>query len=224
MKILVVEDQKRMANLLKKGLEENSFIVDLAFDGEEGLYMAGNYPYDAILLDITLPLMDGLTILKTLRLKQSEVPILMITARSEIESRVKGLNFGADDYIVKPFDFSELMARLRSVIRRSKGKLSPLVTIHDLTLDTNSRIVRRNGREITLSATEYNLLEYLALNSGRVISRTELTEHIYDTDFDRDSNVIDVYVNHLRNRLDKGFDRQLIFTVRGAGYMLKGEE
>lgn len=224
MKILVVEDQKRMANLLKKGLEENSFIVDLAFDGEEGLYMAGNYPYDAILLDITLPIMDGLTILKTLRLKQSEVPILMITARSEIESRVKGLNFGADDYIVKPFDFSELMARLRSVIRRSKGKLSPLVTIHDLTLDTNSRIVRRNGREITLSATEYNLLEYLALNSGRVISRTELTEHIYDTDFDRDSNVIDVYVNHLRNRLDKGFDRQLIFTVRGAGYMLKGEE
>jgi len=224
MKILVVEDQKRMANLLKKGLEENSFIVDLAFDGEEGLYMAGNYPYDAILLDITLPIMDGLTILKTLRLKQSEVPILMITARSEIESRVKGLNFGADDYIVKPFDFSELMARLRSVIRRSKGKLSPLVTIHDLTLDTNSRIVQRNGREITLSATEYNLLEYLALNSGRVISRTELTEHIYDTDFDRDSNVIDVYVNHLRNRLDKGFDRQLIFTVRGAGYMLKGEE
>jgi DNA-binding response OmpR family regulator len=224
MKILVVEDQKRMANLLKKGLEENSFIVDLAFDGEEGLYMAGNYPYDAILLDITLPIMDGLTILKTLRLKQSEVPILMITARSEIESRVKGLNFGADDYIVKPFDFSELMARLRSVIRRSKGKLSPLVTIHDLTLDTNSRIVRRNGREITLSATEYNLLEYLVLNSGRVISRTELTEHIYDTDFDRDSNVIDVYVNHLRNRLDKGFDRQLIFTVRGAGYMLKGEE
>ncbi|MFZ4438599.1 MAG: response regulator [Syntrophales bacterium] len=224
MKILVVEDQKRMANLLKKGLEENSFIVDLAFDGEEGLYMAVNYSYDAILLDITLPLMDGLTILKTLRLKQSEVPILMITARSEIESRVKGLNFGADDYIVKPFDFSELMARLRSVIRRNKGKLSPLVTIHDLTLDTNSRIVRRNGREITLSATEYNLLEYLVLNSGRVISRTELTEHIYDTDFDRDSNVIDVYVNHLRNRLDKGFDRQLILTVRGAGYMLKGEE
>jgi len=224
MKILIVEDEKRMALLLKKGLEENAFIVDLAHDGEEGLYMAENYPYDAILLDITLPVMDGLTILNTLRSKRSEVPILMITARGEIESRIKGLNFGADDYIVKPFDFNELLARLRSVIRRSKGKSSPLVAILDLTLDTNSRSVRRNGREITLSATEYNLLEYLALNSGRVISRTELTDHIYDTDFDRDSNVIDVYVNHLRNKLDKGFVRQLIHTVRGAGYILKGEE
>ena len=210
--------------LLKKGLEENAFIVDLAHDGEEGLYRAENYPYDAILLDITLPIMDGLTILNILRSKRSEVPILMITARGEIESRIKGLNFGADDYIVKPFDFNELLARLRTVIRRSKGKSSPLVEIHDLTLDTNSRSVRRNGREISLSATEYNLLEYLTLNSGRVISRTELTEHIYDTDFDRDSNVIDVYVNYLRNKLDKGFDRQLIHTVRGVGYILKGEE
>ncbi|ABB31267.1 two component transcriptional regulator, winged helix family [Geobacter metallireducens RCH3] len=223
MKILIIEDEKRMAGILKKGLEENAFIVDLAGDGEEGLYMAENYPYDAVLLDIMLPVMDGLSILSALRSKRSEVPVLLITARGEIESRIKGLNFGADDYIVKPFDFHELLARLKSVIRRSKGRPSPLVAIDDLSLDTNSRSVCRGGREIRLSATEYNLLEYLALNSGRVISRTELTEHIYDTDFDRDSNVIDVYVNHLRNKLDKGFDRQLIHTVRGAGYILKGD-
>lgn len=224
MKILIIEDEKRMAGILKKGLEEQTFIVDVAHDGEEGLYMAENYPYDAILLDIMLPIMDGLTILNELRSKGRDVPVLLITARGEIESRIKGLNFGADDYIVKPFDFSELLARLRSVIRRSKGKTSPVIAIHNLTIDTNSRNVRRSGREIALSATEYNLLEYLALNSGRVISRSELTEHMYDTDFDRDSNVIDVYVNYLRNKLDKGFDRQLIHTVRGAGYLLKGEE
>lgn len=223
MKILIIEDEKRMAGILKKGLEENAFIVDLAHDGEEGLYMAENYPYDAVLLDIMLPVMDGLTVLNALRSKRREVPVLLITARGEIENRIKGLNFGADDYIVKPFDFHELLARLKSVIRRSKGKPSPLVAIDDLSLDTNSRSVCRGGREIRLSATEYNLLEYLALNSGRVISRTELTEHIYDTDFDRDSNVIDVYVNHLRNKLEKGFDRQLIHTVRGAGYILKGD-
>lgn len=223
MKILIIEDEKRMAGILKKGLEENAFLVDLAHDGEEGMYMAENYPYDAVLLDIMLPAMDGLTILNALRSKRSEVPVLLITARGEIENRIKGLNFGADDYIVKPFDFHELLARLKSVIRRSKGKPSPLVAIDDLSLDTNSRSVCRGGREIRLSATEYNLLEYLALNSGRVISRTELTEHIYDTDFDRDSNVIDVYVNHLRNKLEKGFDRQLIHTVRGAGYILKGD-
>lgn len=223
MKVLIIEDEKRMAGILKKGLEENAFLVDLAGDGEEGLYLAENYPYDAVLLDIMLPIMDGFTILNALRAKRSEVPVLLITARGEIESRIKGLNFGADDYIVKPFDFHELLARLKSVIRRSKGKPSPLVAIDDLALDTNSRSVCRGGREIRLSATEYNLLEYLALNSGRVISRTELTEHIYDTDFDRDSNVIDVYVNHLRNKLDKGFDRQLIHTVRGAGYILKGD-
>ncbi|MDD2733227.1 MAG: response regulator transcription factor [Desulfuromonadaceae bacterium] len=224
MKILIIEDEKRMAGILKKGLEEQTFIVDVAHDGEEGLYMAENYPYDAILLDIMLPIMDGLTILNELRSKGRDVPVLLITARGEIESRIKGLNFGADDYIVKPFDFSELLARLRSVIRRSKGKTSPVIAIHNLTIDTNSHNVRRAEKEITLSATEYNLLEYLALNSGRVISRSELTEHMYDTDIDRDSNVIDVYVNYLRNKLDKGFDRQLIHTVRGAGYLLKGEE
>lgn len=224
MRILVIEDEKRLATILKKGLEESGFVVDVAFDGEDGLFMAGTYPYDAVLLDIILPKIDGLTVLKTLRAKKIGVPVLMLTAKGELEDRVRGLNLGADDYLIKPFDFSELLARLNTVIRRSMGKASPIIVIDDLSLDMNAKSVTRSGKEINLSAKEYNLLEYLALNSGRVIGRTELTEHLYDTEFDLDSNVIDVYVNYLRNKIDKGYDRQLIVTVRGAGYVLKGEQ
>jgi DNA-binding response OmpR family regulator len=224
MRILVIEDEKRLAAILKKGLEESGFVVDVAFDGEDGLFMAGTYPYDAVLLDILLPKIDGLTVLKTLRAKKIGVPVLMLTAKGELEDRVRGLNLGADDYLIKPFDFSELLARLNTVIRRSMGKASPIIVIDDLSLDMNAKSVTRSGKEINLSAKEYNLLEYLALNSGRVIGRTELTEHLYDTEFDLDSNVIDVYVNYLRNKIDKGYDRQLIVTVRGAGYVLKGEQ
>ncbi len=224
MRILVIEDEKRLAAILKKGLEESGFVVDVAFDGEDGLFMAETYPYDAVLLDILLPKVDGLTVLKTLRAKKIGVPVLMLTAKGELEDRVRGLNLGADDYLIKPFDFSELLARLNTVIRRSMGKASPTIVIDDLSLDMNAKTVTRSGKEINLSAKEYNLLEYLALNSGRVIGRTELTEHLYDTEFDLDSNVIDVYVNYLRNKIDKGYDRQLIVTVRGAGYVLKGEQ
>ena len=224
MRILVIEDEKRLAAILKKGLEESGFVVDVALDGEDGLFMAETYPYDAVLLDILLPKVDGLTVLKTLRAKRIGVPVLMLTAKGELEDRVRGLNLGADDYLIKPFDFSELLARLNTVIRRSMGKASPIIVIDDLSLDMNAKTVTRSGKEINLSAKEYNLLEYLALNSGRVIGRTELTEHLYDTEFDLDSNVIDVYVNYLRNKIDKGYDRQLIVTVRGAGYVLKGEQ
>ena len=185
--------------------------------------MAETYPYDAVLLDIMLPEVDGLTILNTLRAKKIDVPVLMITAKGEIEDRIKGLSIGADDYIAKPFDFSELLARLKAVIRRSKGKPSPIITIDNLVIDTNSRTVKRAGKEIRLSAKEYNLLEYLALNEGRVVSRTELIEHVYDAEFDLDSNIIDVYINYLRNKIDKGFDKQFIHTVRGAGYTLKSD-
>ena len=223
MKVLVIEDEKNLAKILKKGLEENGFAVDLSFEGEDGLFMAENYPYDAVLLDILLPKMDGLTILNKLRAKKIDVPVLMLTAKGELEDRIKGLSTGADEYIVKPFDFNELLARLKAVIRRSKSRPSPVIAINDLIIDTNSRTVRRADKEIKLAATEYNLLEYLALNSNRVISRTELTEHIYDTEFDLDSNVIDVYINYLRNKIDKGFRQQLIHTVRGAGYVLKGD-
>ncbi len=224
MRILIIEDEKSLAKILKKGLEENSFTVDLAFDGEEGLYMAETYPFDAVILDIMLPVMDGLTILDKLRAKNIDVPVLMLTAKGEVEDRVKGLNIGADDYIAKPFDFSELLARLKSVIRRNKGKASSLITINDLTIDMNSHVVKRGEEEIKLSAKEYKILEYLALNRGRIISRTELIEHVYDTDFDLDSNVIDVYINYLRNKIDKGFDKHLIHTLRGAGYILKEDK
>jgi len=224
MRILVIEDEKRLASIVKKGLEESGFVVDVALDGEDGLFMAETYPYDAVLLDILLPKVDGLTVLKTLRAKKIGVPVLMVTAKGELEDRVRGLNLGADDYLIKPFDFSELLARLNTVIRRSMGKASPLIVIDDLSLDMHAKTVTRSGKEINLSAKEYNLLEYLALNSGRVIGRTELTEHLYDTEFDLDSNVIDVYVNYLRNKIDKGYDRQLIVTVRGAGYVLKGKQ
>lgn len=221
MRVLIIEDERHLANILKKGLEENGFTVEVSVDGEDGLYMAETYPYDAVLLDIMLPKIDGLTILNTLRAKRIDVPVLMITARGEIEDKIKGLSIGADDYIAKPFEFSELLARLKAVIRRSKGKASPIITIGDLVIDTNSRTVKRAGREIRLSAKEYNLLEYLALNEGRVVSRTELIEHIYDTEFDHDSNIIDVYINYLRNKIDKDSDKQLIHTVRGAGYTIR---
>lgn len=221
MRVLIIEDDRYLANILKKGLEENGFAVEVSYDGEEGLYMAETYPYDGVLLDIMLPKVDGLTILNTLRAKKIDVPVLMITARGEIGDKIKGLSIGADDYIAKPFDFSELLARLKAVIRRSKGKPSPIIIIDDLVIDTNSRTVKRADREIRLSAREYNILEYLALNEGRVVSRTELIEHIYDSEFDLDSNIIDVYINYLRNKIDKGFGKQIIFTVRGAGYTIK---
>jgi DNA-binding response OmpR family regulator len=220
MKVLVVEDETRLAGIVKQGLEENSFSVDVSHDGEEGLYMVETYPYDAVLLDVMLPGRDGLAILRELRSKKIDVPVLIITARGETGDKIEGLNAGADDYIAKPFDFSELLARLKSVIRRAKGKPSPLVVVDDLMVDTNARTVKRAGREIRLSATEYGILEYMVLNEGRVISRTELTDHVYGTDSDRDSNVIDVYVRYLRRKLDIGSKRQLIHTARGAGYVL----
>lgn len=160
MRVLIIEDERYLANILKKGLEENGFAVEVSYDGEEGLYMAETYPYDGVLLDIMLPKVDGLTILNTLRAKKIDLPVLMITARGEIEDKIKGLSIGTDDYIAKPFDFSELLARLKAVIRRSKGKPSPIIIIDDLVIDTNSRTVKRADREIRLSAREYNILEY----------------------------------------------------------------
>jgi DNA-binding response OmpR family regulator len=223
MKVLIIEDEQKLARVLKKGLEENDFTVDLSFSGKEGLHMAETYPYDAVLLDLMLPGIDGLAILKSLREKKIDVPVLVVTACGEVEDRVRGLDIGADDYISTPFDFTELMARLRSAIRRSKGQPSPIITVGDLCIDTNARTVSRSGRAVTLSTREYMLLEYLAHNAGRVISRTELIEHLYDSAYEWDSNVIDVYINYLRNKIDKGYDRPLIHTVRGAGYILKGE-
>jgi DNA-binding response OmpR family regulator len=222
MKILIIEDERRLARLLKQGLEENGFTVDLAHDGAEGQFQVENYPYDAVLLDLMLPEVDGLTILASLRERGNDVPVLIITARGEVEDRIRGLNLGADDYLAKPFDLDELIARLRALIRRSRGKPSPLLTVENLVIDTNARTVSRAGIDISLSAREYAILAYLALHTGRVVSRTELIEHIYETDYEWDSNVIDVYISYLRTKIDKGFPAPLIQTVRGAGYLLKG--
>ncbi len=221
MKILVIEDEQRLARLLKQGLEEQGFVVDLAYDGSDGQFQAEQYLYDAILLDLMLPEVDGLAILKGLREKGNDVPVLIITARGDVEDRIKGLNFGADDYLAKPFNLEELIARLRALIRRSRGKSSPLVTVGDLVIDSNARTVARAGTVILLSAREYDLLHYLALSAGKVVSRTELIDHIFTSDYEWDSNVIEVHISHLRTKIDKGYSPALIHTVRGVGYILK---
>lgn len=221
MRILIIEDEQKLAGVLKQGLEENSFTVEVSHDGEEGLYKAKNFPFDALILDIMLPKMDGIEVLSRLRETGIPVPVLMLTARGEVEDRVKGLNTGADDYLPKPFDFTEMLARLTAIIRRNKGQASSLLKISDLEIDLNTHTVKRSGSEIKLSATEYRMLEYFVLNRDRVVSRSELIEHLYDTEYDLDSNVIDVYINYLRKKIDLGADTQLIHTVRGAGYIFK---
>ncbi len=223
MRILVVEDEQKLAKVLKQGLEEHSYTVELSYDGEEALYMVENFPFDAVILDVMLPKLDGFAVLERMRARQISIPVLMLTARGEIEDRVKGLNIGADDYLSKPFDFTELLARLRAVLRRNKGEASSVMKIRDLEIDMNSQTVRRAGQELKLSATEYRILEYFVMNRNRVISRTEIIEHVYDTNYDLDSNVINVYINYLRNKVDKGFDMQLIHTIRGSGYILREE-
>ncbi len=223
-KILVIEDEKTLAEIIKEGLEHQSFTVDLCFDGEEGLFMAENYSYDALILDIMLPVMDGLTLLEKLRVNKVTVPVLMLTARGTMADKVKGLDTGADDYLVKPFEFPELISRLKAIIRRNRGESSSVLSIDNLIIDMNSISVKRNNNEIKLSSKEYNILLHLALNRGRVISRSSLAEHIYDIDFDLDSNIIDVYINYLRKKIDKGFRKKLIHTVRGEGYIMKEEQ
>ncbi|MEW6600854.1 MAG: response regulator transcription factor [Nitrospirota bacterium] len=224
MKVLLVEDEKDLADVIKQGLEENAFSVEVCNEGEEGLFMAENYPYDAIVLDIMLPVIDGFTILDKLRSRKIKVPVLVLTARGGMGDKVKGLDKGADDYLVKPFEFPELVARLKAIIRRHKGEASPIISIDDLTIDINSRTVTRGDREIRLSSREYKILVYLALNKGRVLSREQIAEYIYDPDYDHESNIVDVYINYLRNKVDKGFENKLIRTVRGEGYTLKGNK
>lgn len=221
MRILIVEDEKALANNLRRGLSEEGYSVDAAYDGEEGGFMAETEPYDIIILDIMLPKKDGIAVLKNLRKEGIKTPVLMLTAKDAVSDKIRGLDSGADDYITKPFDFDELLARVRSLLRRKGEVKSAVITIADLEIDTAGHQVKRGGKEIPLSAREYALLEYLAYNKEKVVSRTDISEHIYDYDFDLDSNIIDVYINFLRNKIDKGFDKRLIHTIRGAGYILK---
>lgn len=222
MRILLVEDEKDLAMIIKQGLEEEGYIVETAHDGEEGLYMAENFSADVIILDIMLPVMDGLTILNTIRKKGVTTPVLLLTARDAIVDKITGLDTGADDYLTKPFDFAELLARIRSLLRRKGSVKEAVIQIDDLEINTASHDVKRGGKVINLSAREYALLEYLVYNKNNVVSRTDIVEHIYHEETDMDSNVVDVYINYLRNKIDKDSRNKLIRTVRGAGYMLKG--
>jgi heavy metal response regulator len=223
MRILIVEDEKDLAAIIKQGLEEEGYVVDVAHDGEEGLYMAESYPIDVMVLDVMLPLMDGLTVLSNLRKKGVQTPVILLTARDALIDKIKGLDTGADDYLTKPFVFEELLARIRSLIRRKTTVKEAVIRIADLEIDTASHQVKRAGKPIALSAKEYSLLEFLAYRKGAVVSRTDIVEHIYHEDADMDSNVVDVYINYLRNKIDKEFSSKLIHTVRGAGYILKEE-
>jgi heavy metal response regulator len=221
MRILIVEDEKSLAEAIKKGLEEEDYAVDVAYNGEDGLFMAENEPSDLIILDIMLPIIDGMTILKKIRETGVKTPVLMLTAKDAITDKVSGLDSGADDYLTKPFHFEELLARMRVLLRRDSEVKTCVIQIGDLLIDMAPHEVKRGGKEILLSAREYALLELLAINRDKVLSRTYISEHIYDYDFDLDSNVIDVFVNRIRNKIDRESESKLIHTVRGAGYMLK---
>jgi len=221
MRILVVEDEPKVAGFIKKGLEEEAYAVDVAADGEEGLYMATSNAYDAVILDLMLPKKNGIEVMREVRAAGMNVPVLMLTARDTLEDKVFGLDAGADDYLTKPFAFKELLARLRSLLRRGKAEIT-MLKVDDLTLDPATRKVKRGDEEIILTAKEFSLLEHMMRNVGKPLSRTNLSEHVWDINFDRMTNVVDVYINFLRNKVDKGFEKKLIQTVRGVGYMLKG--
>lgn len=220
MRLLVVEDDSIAAELLAKGLRENSYAVDVAPDGPAALERALLYEYDLIILDLMLPGIDGLEICRRLRKRGVAVPVIMLTARSGVEERVAGLDAGADDYLPKPFHFPELLARVRALLRRGPVLGPSVQRVADLSIDTRTRSVERNGQRIELTAKEYTLLSYLTRRAGQVVTRADISEHVWDERFDPTSNVIDVYVQRLRRKVDDGHAQRLIHTRRGAGYVL----
>ncbi len=225
MKILLVEDEPKVAAFIKKGLEEQSYEVEQAYDGNFGLKMALQNEYDLIILDIILPHMSGLEVCRAVRKKNMQVPILMLTALGSTDDKITGLDAGADDYLTKPFEFKELLARLRALTRRAADNgSSEKLSIADLEMDMDSKMVTRAGKPINLTAREFALLHYLLRNRGRVVSRVDITENVWETSFDTGSNVIDVYINFLRKKIDKGFPSRLIHTLVGMGYVLKEED
>jgi len=221
MRILIVEDEKKVASFVKRGLEEEQYAVDVAYDGEEGLYMATNNPYDLLILDIMLPKKDGLQIVKELRAKDITTPILCLTAKDKVEDVVAGLDSGSDDYLAKPFAFAELVARVRALLRRPSQDRGAEIVFADLRLDPVAHKVWRGDKEIILTAKEYALLEYFIRNPNKILTRTMIAEHVWDYNFDSFTNIIDVYVNYLRKKIDKDYEKKLIHTVRGVGYVLK---
>ncbi len=224
MRVLVAEDDSALASFVRKGLEAEHYAVDIASDGAEAQYMAEEYDYDLVILDLTLPQTDGLHVLKRVRAKKSGLPVLVLTARSRVEDRVKGLDLGADDYLTKPFSFSELSARVQALLRRGSRPAESVLRAEDLELNRVERTVKRAGRRIELTPKEFALLEYLMLNAGRRVTRTMIIEHVWNLSFDTMTNVVDVYINYLRKKVDEGFGHKLIRTVRGVGYQLGSGE
>ena len=216
MRVLIVEDNAELARQVKNTLAHERFVIDIAGDGEEGLFLAETEPYDTIILDLGLPKLDGLSVLQRLRSARNEVPVLILTSRDTWREKVTGLRAGADDYLAKPFEFEELLARLEALIRRASGHASPILNCCGVVMDTSSARVTMNGNPVDLTALEYRTLEYLMQHPDKVVSKTELTEHIYDQDFDRDSNTIEVFVTRIRKKLGA----EVITTIRGLGYSL----
>jgi len=224
MRILIIEDEEKVAAFIRKGLEENGYAVDVATTGEQGLEQATAAPYDAVVLDIMLPGMNGFEVVRELRRGAVQVPVLALTARGGLNDRVMGLDAGCDDYLPKPFAFSEMLARLRALLRRGPAGGAPVLEYAGLRLNVAARTAERNGKSIELTNKEYQLLEMLLRCRGQVLTRTALLESIWGYDFDTESNVLDVYVNFLRKKIDRGFQRKLLHTVRGVGYVLREEE
>jgi len=220
-KILIVEDEKKVATFIKKGLESEGFVIITAFDGKQGLEKACNESYDIIILDLMLPNMDGLTLLQHIRKQGINTKVLILTAKANVQDRIKGLNLGADDYLIKPFAFGELLARIRALLRRSYPDKNPVLQFMDLSVNTHTREVFRKDQKIDLTAKEYALLEFLIYNANRALNRATISEHVWNYNFDTGTNFIDVYINRVRKKIDQGYSKKFIKTIRGFGYMFK---
>ncbi|HMQ07016.1 MAG TPA: response regulator transcription factor [Saprospiraceae bacterium] len=225
MKVLLIEDEYKVVQTLRQGLNEHGIDVEYAQDGEEGFQIAHTKSFDVIISDVIMPKMNGIDVIKKLRIHGNKTPVLLLTALSDTDHKVLGLEAGADDYLVKPFEFIELLARIRAISRRGQthNTLSANVVLHGLELNLDTKIVKRDGKTIALTSKEYQLLEYLMKNKGRPITKIELAEHVWNIDFDTNTNIIEVYINYLRNKVDKPYDKKLIHTIFGIGYILKEE-
>jgi two-component system copper resistance phosphate regulon response regulator CusR len=223
MRVLVVEDDKPVASFLRKGLEAENYAVDVAGDGKEAIHLSDAYEYDLVMLDLGLPESDGIEVLKHIRAKRDSLPVLVLTGRSRVEDRVKGLDVGADDYLTKPFSYSELSARVRALLRRGSRSVDSCLRVADLEINRIERTVKRGDRRIDLTPKEFSLLEYLMRNAGRRVTRAMIIEHVWNLSFDTMTNVVDVYINYLRRKIDEGHEVHLIRTVRGVGYQLGGD-
>lgn len=224
MRILIAEDEKDLNAIIKKKMQSEGYSADCCFDGEDALYYLEQADYDAVIMDVMMPKMNGFEVVEKYRRNGGKSPVLFLTARDAVEDRVFGLDIGANDYLVKPFSFAELMARIRAMTRHKAGAVSNVFTVGDLTVDISAKSVNRGGKDIQLSAREFSLLEYMIKNAGRVLSRDQIENNLYNFDYEGGTNVVDVYIRYLRKKIDEGFDSKLIHTVRGSGYVLREEK